>query len=257
MRLSLVPVAVALLAVSACGSGGSTTDSLSPAAAVRAAADKGTTGSSKLDLKITTTSAGADVTFDGTGAFAYSGSDVTGSMVLTVGSRSIDEKITGGYLYLQVPGQPYYKLKLDDLVGTSLAGSSNPGSAAELLAAIGDSATKVGTETIKGEKTTHYRGEISLADATAKVKGAFAKAAVQKLVESGVRKIPVDVYLDSMGRLRRLTEDVSLTAQGALNKVVTQIDFYDFGTTVSVTPPPADQVKDGASFLKQLKGAVG
>jgi hypothetical protein len=258
MRPVLVPAALALLVVSACGSGGgkTTSDSLSPAAAVRTAVAHTESGSSKLDLSIVTRTGGTDVTFTGNGAFAYSGTDVVGSMTLTVGPSTIDERITGGYLYLKVPGQGFYKIKLSDLVGTDLAGSSNPGSSAELLAAIGDSTKKVGTETVAGAKTTHYAGVIKISDAVGQLKTDFARSAVQKLKDSGVTEIPVDVFLDDQSRVRRLVEHVSLSIKGTAATVTTQIDFHDFGTKVDVQVPPADQIKDGSAFLAQLKGAA-
>jgi len=260
MRRSLAPLAAALLAVSACGSGShtATVDTLSPAAVIRAAAVKAAAGSSKLDMSIDTKAQGQHVTMSGIGVFGYSGSSVVGSMMLTFNGAEIEERITGGNLYLKVPGQVgFFKLALADLVGTQLAQSSNPGSSAELLKAIGDSVKKVGTEPIRGVTTTHYSGTVTVADAAAKLKGGIASLGLKKLQDSGVTEIPVEVYLDDQGRLRRLTENVTVVIKGVAAQVATRMDFYDFGTKVDVQTPPADQVKDGSALLKALKSQLG
>jgi hypothetical protein len=254
MRRALVP-ALAVLALSACGSGGTAT--LSPTQQVRAAATKTTSGSSKLDLSIESKAGGQDITFTGTGAFRYAAGTAEGSMTLSVVGQELEERIVGGNLYLKVPSQEgFYKLAVTDLVGTQLADSSNPASSAELLAVI-DGVKKAGSETLHGAKTAHYTGTISVAAAAAKLKGGVAKAAVAKLADSGVKDIPVEVYLDDQGRLRRLKEHVVLTVKGTTADVTTSFDFYDFGTKVDVQAPPASQTKDGAPILAALKAQLG
>lgn len=250
-----VSVVVGLLAVSACGSGGTAT--LSPAAAIRAAATQSTSGSSKLDIQIDSSAGGQNVSIAGTGAFGYSSGVVTGSMTISVGQTKIEERVTGGNLYLQIPGQPgFYKIALSALVGTSLADSSNPTSQTQVLTAIGDDAKKVGTQTIRGTKTTHYSGTIDVATALSKL-GGFAAASVKKLQQNGVAKLPVEVYLDSKGRLRRMTEHVTLTVKGVPTVVDTRIDFYDYGTSVDVQVPSPDQVHDGSALLNAIKAQTG
>src|SRR5436305_586839 len=87
MRRALIPVALtALLVASGCGSGGkasSRLDTLSPAAAVRAAAGKTTSGSSKLEIAIDSKVSGQVVKISGKGAFSYHGSDVLGQMTMS------------------------------------------------------------------------------------------------------------------------------------------------------------------------------
>ena len=255
--LALVPVVVALLAT---GCGSDSKDTLSPAAEVRAAASKVTAGSSKMDIAVDTNAQGQAVKLSGTGAFRYSGSDVVGSIQLTLGAIKIEERVTGGNLYLQVPGQPgFYKIALSDLVGTQLADSSNPASAAGILAAVGDDVKKAGTETIRGAETTHYTVTLKVADAAAKLKNGsgIAGLSLQKLQDSGVTEIPMEVFLDKQGRLRRMLQKLTLTIKGVKADVSTRLDFYDFGTKVDVKVPPADQVKDGSPILAVLKSQLG
>lgn len=261
-RLPLIPL-VALALVAGCGgtsgkSSGST--GADYANQIRTAAAKSsTTGSSKLALTSTTTVQGQAVTFDGSGAFDY-GKKI-GTIDLHVGAGSsnsgatIAERITGGDLYLQLPMSPnaFYKLKLSDLAGTSLAAGSDPTSSFGSLSGVTDAVTKVGAEQVRGESTTHYKGVVDVQQALAKLTG-VAKDLVQKsLVANGVKTLPFDVYLDSQGRLRKYVQHLTATVKGQPTDSTTTVELYDFGTKVDVPVPPASQIKDGAPLLAALK----
>ena len=91
-----------------------------------------------------------------------------------------------------------------------------------------------------------------------------AKQLIQStLDQSNLSQVPFDAWIDDQGRVRRLTQTLDLTAPAvgtATPQKVhtsTSIEVYDFGTTVSVTAPPADQVKDGAPLLAAIKGSTG
>ncbi len=181
-----------------------------------------------------------------------------GEFAITVQGMKITERIVGGSLYMQLPGTTsFYNLPLSELAGTSFGQSTDPGSAADLLAAMGDDTKKVGSETVHGAATTHYKGVISVPKALQAAKGALAKKAVQKLIDGGVSAIPADVFLDSQGRLRRLIEHITLTVKGTKAESTTQLDLYDFGVKVNVQKPPASQIKDGTELLKSIKAQAG
>ena len=111
---ALLP-AFALTLAAGCGSGSTKATTLDYGAALRASVDKTAATSAKTDLTVDTDAAGSKVTMHGTGAFAGS----EGSMVLTVSGMQVEERVTGGKLYLKVPGQTkWYVLELADLVGT-------------------------------------------------------------------------------------------------------------------------------------------
>lgn len=254
MRKALVPVALALTAATACGSGsGSSKDALSSLEQVRAAASTTEVGSHKLDLSFESKYGDQRETFRGTGAFAYDSSGARGFMTMSIGGQNLEERILGGDLYLKVPGkQGFYKLATKELVGTQLADSTSPSSTAKVLA-VTDDVKQVGSETLHGDKTTHYTGTIDVAKASAKLHNDMAKAAVQKLADSGVTTMPVDVFLDDKGRLRRFVEHLTLTLNGTTRSLSVAIDFYDFGTQVKVEAPPPAEVMDGSEILAVLK----
>ncbi|MCU1602501.1 MAG: hypothetical protein JWO22_3210 [Frankiales bacterium] len=255
MRRALAVVPVLLLAAG-CGSGGGGTSTLKTdlGAQLRAAVTKTATQSSKLDVTIATTAGGQDVTVKGTGAFAR---DV-GSMTLTIGTVSVQERLTGGKLYLKVPGQAkWYVLTLADLVGTSLADSASPGDAAQVLLAVGNDVTKVGDDTVRGATATQYKGTIPITKERLAAQQGLVKAATRKLLDSGVTALPFNAWVDAQGRLVKLTEDIDLTIKGTKAHVVTTLERYDFGTKVSVVAPPAADQTDGGPIVDALKQASG
>ena len=258
-RLSLIPLAVLTL-VTGCGASSSGSGSAGYADLIRTASTKtSSTGSSMLALTSRTTARGRTVTFDGSGAFDYS--KKTGRLDLHVGSlgagggATIVERITGGALYLQLPTAPgsFYKLELSDLAGTSLAAGSDPTSSLGSLAGVSGEVSKVGTEQVRGEKTTHYRGTIDVQKALARLTGVNRDLVQKSLVANGVKTLPFDAYLDAQGRLRKYVQHVTLTAKGQTADSTTTVELYEFGTKVDVTAPPASQVKDGAPLLAALK----
>jgi len=91
------------------------------------------------------------------------------------------------------------------------------------------SVTKVGEETVGGVSTTHYRAEID----PAKI------ASVQ-----GTSRIPIDVWIDGDGLLRRLTESYSARAAGQTAATSLTMNLSNYGEQVSVKVPSADETLD-------------
>ncbi|HSH60342.1 MAG TPA: hypothetical protein VK988_12025 [Acidimicrobiales bacterium] len=107
-----------------------------------------------------------------------------------------------------------------------------------------------------------YRGTVDMNKAAAAAPPEQQQT-YQKLAQIYGQPLPVEVWIDGDGRLRKMTYAVDL---GTLNlpPEATQgqkptgnlnftIELFDFGTPVSVTVPPADQVTDFA----QLTAAAG
>ena len=94
---------------------------------------------------------------------------------------------------------------------------------------------KEGTETVRGVSTTHYSGTIDL---TKVASGRQLARAV------GSSKIPVDVWVDGHGLVRRERWNEQLTLGTAKTKISTTMDLYDFGAPVVAVVPPAQDVTD-------------
>ena len=112
----------------------------------------------------------------------------------------------------------------------------------------------VGIEELRGTETTHYRATIDPAE--------YAKLApdheqldalVDELVEqSGIGDVPVDVWLDATGLVRKVTMAFTATRPGGTGTGESSVSFelWDYGEPVAIEPPPASEVVD-ASALKR------
>jgi hypothetical protein len=94
-----------------------------------------------------------------------------------------------------------------------------------------------------------------------KAKGFFADAAK-------LPPVPVDVYVDADGHLRRMTMDLDLGSfagaagvSGAsgvpVPTMAMSLDLYDFGAPVKVEAPPADQIISLKDFGQSGGGMFG
>ena len=97
---------------------------------------------------------------------------------------------------------------------------------------VGD-VTLVGDDDVRGVRTRHLRATLDLTGARAAPAASFEA----RLVAAGVDALPVEVWLDDAGVVRRLR--VSLDEAASMT---TTFDVYDVGADVTVTPPAADDV---------------
>jgi hypothetical protein len=118
---------------------------------------------------------------------------------------------------------------------------------------------KVGTETVRGVETTHYHASIDLGKALdqADIPKSLRDAEKQfeKSNDAGASTIPVDVFVDGDGYVRRISLDLeNFLGDGAGSGATSgpalteSIDLYDFGTPVNVQAPPPDQVSQEPLF---------
>lgn len=142
-----------------------------------------------------------------------------------------------------------------DLGQLGSVGSTDPRSVLDALKAVSGPLETVGREEIRGTDTTHYRAaldpakiadEVSKAGATDDVLGSFQDA----LAQSGLQSVPVDVWVDDDGLLRRMQIDVATTQAGLTGQVSMRMtfDLFDYGSEVDVTPPPAELVVDATTL---------
>jgi hypothetical protein len=183
-------------------------------------------------------------------------------------TAGMEEILIGDDLYLKIPaitkqaGKPWTKLSLSKMgsaAGINVENLQNQGSQAnpalnaKLLTASKD-VHVVGKETVKGVSTTHYQGTFSLADAVAKL-GSEQRDQAQKLFgQAGFDKMNFNVWIANDQLPRKLT---LATPPGAKVKSDTTLDYVDYNKPVSITPPPASQVTDGANLVSPSTSPTG
>ena len=199
--------------------------------------------------------------------------DLAGSLGLgRSGGGGAEVRVVDGVFYMDLgdlgddipeltDGKRWLKLDLSgltDMLGDAAASSesSNPVDGLEALRGVSSDVTEVGTETVRGVETTHYRATIDLAKALADAPADARDGAQDLLDRAGTPTIPVDVWLDAQDRVRKYTMQLDSESNGAT--VAVTYEFYDFGAPVDVTAPPADEVADlGSVFEGMLDGFLG
>jgi hypothetical protein len=235
----------------------------------------------KLHMEIRTSVAGKSLGFAGDGVIDFAGKQFQLSITMPAAagiSGTIEERVVGKDLYLKLPkaatsatgGKPWVKLD------TSKLGASSPDSLGSVgedptqflgtLRSVSDSIIKVGTEDIRGVKTTHYRAQIDLSKAAA-ASGADTSSLGQLEPQLGSSTLPEDVYIDDNGLARRFSVSITPAAGSSTGSssggsststtgaVSITVDLYDFGgtDTSGIVAPPAGEV---ASLPASLGGGV-
>ncbi|MEV3972995.1 hypothetical protein AB0K68_33485 [Streptomyces sp. NPDC050698] len=236
--------------------------------AVRSAYDRtAEEDTAKVKLRVRTSAQGAAQTATGQGTVDLDDGDSV--MTLTAQGQRIEQRVIDQVLYQKLPkgqapgGKPWIKIDLGKVVaqqGTGDQSMSDPAQSAAYAKAITDKdVTKKGTATIGGVETTHYRVSVDVAKLP---NGDTLRKQVGPT-------LPMDVWLDDEGRMRRQQIDMTVKAPAAAKQrsstdassapekvtVRTVMDFTDFGTEVDADAPPAGQVTDmTGKVLEQGKG---
>lgn len=134
-------------------------------------------------------------------------------------------------------------LKLDpDAVGTSEVVQRDPSSSLDALRGATGKVTRVGSEEVRGVKTTHYRVTLDLAKAISNTPEAQRDRVETSVIALGTRRVPADVWVDGKGRLRKLR--LRLKGGTVVDPGSLQFEFFDLGTPVTVMQPDPNTVVD-------------
>lgn len=267
-RLAAFPLALWAVLVAGCGS---SSPAATPSQAVAATSAKTSASNAKVTLTGSVAAAGRSLPINGVGAFDFA--QHRGTVNLSAGrGGAIENRIIGSVIYEKLParltartgGKQWLKIDLNDAANArggsgqlgSLSQSSDPTQVLKYLRGAGGPVTTVGTEDVRGTKTTHYRTQVDLQKAVQQ--GAFAKGAVDTFTKQfGASTFPVDVWIDGQGRAARTR--YSLKPLSGVGSFTFTQELYDFGkANVGAVPaPPADQTADISQLAKAAAGTRG
>jgi hypothetical protein len=260
----LAALAALVLVAAGCGGGGKSSDSGGGEPAgnpiAQAAASTSRAGSVKVDFEIS----GKGINGGGRGVFD-TGTAGSGRLAMTVvnggQSTAIDTVIDRTVLYLRSPvfqqalpaGKEWVRLDLAQFakqqgvdLGSLVDSNPNPnGALAYLRGSTGD-VKDLGTEKVKGVETTHYRTTINLEQAAKRAKGATKQSLRRVIDVARVKKLPVDAWVGEDGYVRKV---VYRQYSGRSQSAKITMELYDFGSPVTITPPPAETVIDFQKIL--------
>jgi hypothetical protein len=127
-------------------------------------------------------------------------------------------------------------VRVQDTSPLADVGQNDPATMLEYLAATSE-VTEKGEERIRGAHTKHYGARIQV-DKLAERASPDTRPQVEKLVkamrDSGIDEIPLDVWVDDQGLVRR--EAMNWHPQGG--SIDLKVDFFDFGKPVHIRIPP-------------------
>jgi len=134
-----------------------------------------------------------------------------------------------------------------DLGGLAAADSTlTPARVLDLLRQAGASVENLGSATVGGAETTHYRVRVDLAE-LAKAAG-FAAPITGRLGPRASQAVPVDVWIGRDGLLHRVSLDVHRGAREASFEAT----LAPSTSGVAITAPPSSDVLDATSLLAGL-----
>ena len=260
--LALVPMALAL---AACGGGGGGGLSLDPVAS--AATKTAKSGGEHMTFRVHMTL--ADTSFAVIGSGDFDAAKRVGRTSLRFSglpqlSGTGEEIIQGTIVYARFPflagklpgGKQWVKIDLGKegrTVGVNLnalmqGSTTDPTQMLRYLEAASTGVQKIGPDTVAGAATTHYSAAVDF-DKLVRVRPK-EKRSIRRVEQlTGVHAVPVDVWIDGDGYVRKVKESFTMhLPQGPSAIVVMTFQLSDFGRHVTVTPPPAAEVLDVSSL---------
>ena len=262
-----------LVALAVAGCGGGSSLSFDPVASAASTANAGSaqvafdttidaagqkvhmTGDGRVDFKHRV----ASMTFDVGDLLRSSGLPATANEQWTIVTQGLIVYMHAPSLSQQLPGaKEWLKLDVEKLARSQNVNlgqfrqltQNDPTQMLDYLKAVSGKIEEVGSEDLRGVSTTHYRAKVDLdkvADQAPENLRKTFRASIQSLKRGlGTDKVPVDVWVDDQKLVRRLAEHLPVAGGGNIDF---SVDFYDFGTPVSVSPPPASETLDLGQVL--------
>jgi hypothetical protein len=257
---------------------------VSPLQAVQAAYTKtADAGSMQFVMDGKVSALGMNMTLNASGVedVASKSADMTMTMPIV---GQVEARLVGGVTYIKMGGASGAIntsgkwIKEDIGTATKGLGADSGFDANEILGLLKNSSvsgvTDRGSETVRGAQTTHYSAQLDLAKIAAHAGASAAdQSGLQSMIkDTGMSAMPVDLYIDAQGRLRRFAMSMSMkgspssspssSSGGALNIPMSgdftmTMDFFNFGVPVNVTAPPASDVTDGSNLFSGLNLSGG
>ena len=194
------------------------------------------------------------------------------SMSLQIEGQTLSEILVGNVIYMDYPalsaelgsGKQWMEINLAKVTSlgslSSLLDSArndNPTTQIAALVASG-SVTKVGTETVQGQQTTHYAGDLdasqllSAGNTASNLTPSQLSSLKDEIKSVGVSTVKVDLWVASNG----LPVEEKYSEKTTAGTVVGDLYMSDWGAPVSVGAPPASEVTDMTSQINAQASAT-
>lgn len=236
-----------------------------------------------MGMRMTTTVAGGGTTFSMVmdGAASIDGSRAQYTIDLpdlgAPGADDVEVRIVDRVMYTETgilgedgwlpEGVRWVSMDLDDVMEglglgatglTRAGGPSQYAATLQSLRGVSDDVEDLGAEDLHGVSTTRYRVEVDVEKALAELPEGLADLTEKAIEALGSRSLPMEVWIDREGRVRRMVYEMSMDMdvedageEGEGGGVRTEVDMelYDFGVEIDVERPPAEETADMTELL--------
>lgn len=171
-----------------------------------------------------------------------------GDYVVYVRSALLSSQLPGGRQWVELDLSKLGQSAGID-VGTLLSGSQvQPGDLLTALEAEGAKVQSLGSATVDGVATTHYRVTLDIAKAL-QAKG-LTGPLLSHLGSKAPKNVPLDVWIGKDGLVHRVRASSSHVQRGAPAHLGVTMDVYDYGAHVAITAPPSGDVFDATQLVQ-------
>jgi len=239
-----------------------------------ASASKQGTEKSK-SAKFTMEGSAAGQTISATGAMAIDGANTKFSMTSTAAGETTEMRMVDKVMYIKLPADQQKQMGTDkswakisadgtdpisQALGASLSQSAEQSDPSKILEQVSKAGRIISSDQteLNGQQVNHYKVELDVAKSVEQFTGQVPAAARDKLTEmlkGKDIKIPAELWLNKDNLPVQVTMDQgpmmqALGAPGSGDAKFT-MKYSDWGTTVDVAAPPADQVVDLGELMKK------
>jgi hypothetical protein len=243
------------VSLAGCGSSTSSTPHTAVVNVTRAAYVTGQTPGFRVAMAVSVGGLGQSATTTANGSFTLPGP--RGQMTMTLAGHQLEQVMAWPMVYVHVAGhtlhgKPWVSVDAQRAV-ESLGLSVSPGQSVNPTEALrylraSSTVTRVGSEAVRGVRTTHYHAVAdlqkyaSLASASERGQAAQGVRLLERL--TGQSTLPLEAWIDEQGRVRRVK--LALPVCTPAGKLSTSISFelFDFGLQRPVKVPAASEVTD-------------
>jgi hypothetical protein len=219
--------------------------------------------SAHIQLDMTVPGAGA---ITAAGDMKFAGTDSAEQMTMTLpGVGDMQMVMLGRTIYMKIPSslaglaggaptstKPWMKIDLNGSSALSkslgstanLAGQTDPTQLINQIAQAG-TITSVKSETLDGVATKHYTITVDVRKMLATIGTNMDPAQQQAMSALGVTSMPFDIWVNSDNLPVKITTKIAVsgvTAGGGASEVNMTVTYSNWGESLNIQAPPADQV---------------
>lgn len=254
------------------GGGGLLASPFTDAIQLASASKQGTEKSKSA--KFTMEGSAAGQTISATGAMAFDGANTTFSMTSTAAGETTEMRMVDKVMYIKLPADQQKQMGTDkswakisadgtdpvsQALGASLSQSAEQSDPSKMLDQISKAGRIISSDQteLNGEQVNHYKVELDIAKAVDQFTGSLPAATRDKvadMLKGKDIKIPAELWLNKDNLPVQVTMDQGpmMQALGApAGDAKFTMKYTDWGTTVDVAAPPADQVVDLGELMKK------